>query len=203
MDELTERPSPTVGVIALGVMGIALGALLLISVGLNIVGQIMQGAASQGQPNPMLEMQKDPMVKLFSYTGLGVMLIASVPFIISGIGLFRLRPWAWKLATATGVTFLLWLVLSTVASHVILSERMAPYMDELFESEDMRRSPPILQNFTRFSVSPGGRAACTLVCCLPIPLIFLVGLVLPGVRKQFFDEETAAPPIERGSDRHD
>lgn len=200
-EEIIERPPPTTGLIVLGIFGILLGLILCCAGVMPVAGPALAKLSPEAGDNPMLEAQEnDPMIRVVAYVGGAVCLVAGIALIVSSIGLFRFRKWAWKLAVATVGAFLCWTVLSTALDRILLSPRRAPYVEKFLESEEFQSQPELQRKFSRFFMTGGG-SIVGVCCCLPLPIIMLVGLLLPGIRGQFFPPEPEAagpmaPPAE-------
>lgn len=195
-EQITDRPPPSTGIIILGVLGIGLGLLIFCLGAAGFMGMAMQSPGDQA--NPMAELQNDPVIRAFSAVGAAVNLVAGIAFVVSSIGLFRLRQWAWKLGVGGVGAFLLWLLLSALAQQIVVAPRAQPFVDEYLESEDMEELPDGFRQFTRFAMTNG--SVLTLCCCFPFPLILLVGLLVPSARKQFFPPGADGVPPPQGFD---
>ncbi|MCZ6603222.1 MAG: hypothetical protein O6952_09465 [Planctomycetota bacterium] len=192
-DEPLDRAGATPFVVILGVVGIILGLLLLCGGALSFMGSYFAAMGQQGQETAdqqrmmelQEEMQNDPTIKMITYLGGSLSLLLGISMLIASIGIFRLRAWAWKLTVCTASVLLVWLVISTIIDRVIIAPRMEPLMDEMLSLQPFDEMPPDQLKITRL-VMTWARSLGGICCCSPFPLLLLIGLLVPGTRKQFF-----------------
>ncbi|MCZ6691791.1 MAG: hypothetical protein O7H41_19565 [Planctomycetota bacterium] len=199
-DEPLDRAGATPLVIILGVVGI-LSGLFLFCTGLwPVVGSQLSGFPQQQQTHPLAESQKDPVIRTITHVSCAISLLLGITLIVSSIGLFKLRAWAWKLSLGTVVALMIYSIISIVVGQMVVVPRMEPYVEEYLASEEFQRqmvkAPQEMERYMRLIFKWGGTAfqGC---CCFPYQIMIIVGLLVPGTRKQFFPtggEPTDFPP---------
>ena len=195
-----ERPPASAGLIALGVLALLLGIAFIAVLGLFIVGEAtkgMQGGGAQGMPpelqEKMLEIQNEPTLRLTQLVGVGINTLVGLALITASIGIFKRRPWGWKLSISALSVLFGWTLISIVLMTVIVNPRVEPLVEELMESEAFADAPDWVANVVKMQFG-WGAMLIGLCCCLPFPAVLFVGLWTPGIRSQFFPLLEAGPP---------
>ncbi len=129
--------------------------------------------AAQGNPDAaaQIALLRDPVVTTTMLTQLGLGLFVAVAQLTSGIGLFRMRPWARVLALATAVGLLLLAALNIGLQLVVLT----PAHDAAL-ARQMQNAPPM--PFDPRAINRASELAGVLVGALPQSVLAVAALVL-------------------------
>lgn len=189
------------GLIVLGILSILVGlALFCVSLAAPIgLAVIMKMDVPEMEPMKRLisAMQRDPLSQINLWVGVLISLVFGLVLIVGSIGLFRVRLWAWKLAVSALAAYLIWTPISLAINHFVINPRVLGIVEEMIASGELGDLEPEMEEGLRAQFSSSKNVIIYLGCCMPFPVILLVGLLLPGIRKQFFPPtDEMAPPIE-------
>ena len=189
------------GVVFLGILAIVVGmGLLLVTILPLIIASAFKEQSSAQMSSELRQkmeaVQNEPMMKLLTYTAVGLNSGIGLALTVASIGILRVRPWGWKLAVALLSAYLAWAAADLAIKQLVIAPHIKPVIDEWLASPEMKEMPPAAQKMTRFFAASGGNLIVALCCCIPPPLILFIGLLTPGIRMQFFP-----PPEDSGAPR--
>jgi len=108
-------------------------------------------------------------------------LVLSVLLITAGIGLLRMKVWAWRTSVICSAATVVWDIVHTVYQWIYVNPVQARWNEEL-----MRKQPAGTPNFAAFSenLTVIGTVAA-LVFTIGFPIVLFVVMFLPNVRAAF------------------
>ena len=165
-----ERPST---VTAIGVLGIAVGALGVLSAPLNLL-YFATGFRAAGPMGPTLWENDAFRTYMLVNAPLGAVL--SVLYIVAGVGLLRLRPWAWGLTVG--------LIAFAMVSQIVGACIMTPSLASIF-GETMPGMPPGGPDMSFMRPVMYASVAIGVLIGQAIMIVLLVLLTRPNVRQAF------------------
>jgi hypothetical protein len=119
-----QRPT---SVTVFGILNIIFGSLGILCTPFALMVLFVTPPPGQGQnPNPAIELMKDPGYRTITVVMSGLGIVASAVLLASGIGLLRLRPWGRALAIGYAFYALAAALVNMVVSYVYL---IAPMME--------------------------------------------------------------------------
>src|SRR5260370_10865271 len=116
-------------------------------------------------------------------TNYALRLVLSVLFIFSGIGLLRMKVWAWRTSVISSAATVVWEIVHTVYQWIYVNPVTARWTEEL-----MHKQPAGTPNFAALSENSAMKviiAGAALVFSVGFPVVLLVVMFLPNVRAAF------------------
>jgi hypothetical protein len=169
------EPERPIAVTVIGVLGIIGGALGLLSAPLNIL-YMATGFKAAG---PMGEaLWANDTYRLYMQANTPVSLVLCGLYLAAGIGLLRLRPWAWTLT----IGLLIFGMLSQILNACIMLPLMGTIFNEAMAATSMPTPAPDMSFMKPVIYVSGGFAV---VIGLAVMVLFLVLLTRPNVRRAF------------------
>ena len=103
--------------------------------------------------------------------------------IFSGIGLLRMKVWAWRTAVICSAATVIWELVHTVYAWIYINPVTARWTEEL-----MRKQPAGTPNFAAFPENSAMKViitGATVAFSIGFPIVLFVVMFLPNVRAAF------------------
>jgi hypothetical protein len=170
-------PRPT-ALTVVAVIGIVLASLGLVCNGANgILNLVASTGTTLGANQPQVPAWVHASQALEAFVGL----LLDIAWIVVGIGLLRLSPWARGLAMAVGVTHIIWLLITTGFNLAVVAPIMKQSMEQMPAPAN---SPGNTQAFQRgFAMGAAYLGPIfALVFGLILPVMMLITVTRPGIK---------------------
>ncbi|MCP4645488.1 MAG: hypothetical protein GY851_33905 [bacterium] len=185
-----QRPT---SVTVFGVLNIIFGVLGLTCTPLGtlyvvFLPKIREFYEQQGVQLPEMPMLESPGYRMFLIISMVIGVVASGALLASGIGLFKLRPWARTTSIVYSVYAILAFIVGQVIAYAIVWQ---PTLDAIDSAEGPMQSG-----------MAGGFAGgiCGGVVGMAHPVLLLIFMLLPTVKKAFYPTQPPTLPGEWGQE---